>query len=241
MPISEIRLVQQSCTRHMALELVYKRGRDHRHAIAKTFAFTDDDLEPRELHVLHPKPQAFQDAHTGAVKKAQHQARRAVRARKHTPDFLFRQHDRQTCGALGGFHVVEPRQLGPKHFLVQEEQRAPRLVMGRCRNIALRREVREKRLHVNGTALAGMAQAAKAHEAPSPVDVSLLSAQAVVLAPDHRADLIKQPGRLGLIAETRLLCPCSASWQDRKPLIGCRHGCVYCNYIQSGDALQGVP
>ena len=65
------------------------------------------------------------------------------------------------------------------------------------RNLALNRQVRQKRLYLGRAHVAGMAKAAEFNKPPYPVDISLLGTYAVVQPPNLMAELIQQLGGSG--------------------------------------------
>ena len=104
------------------------------------------------------------------------------------------------CSRGRGHRVVEASLL-PVHY--RADQAAPSAredpsqlpVPHRRREAALRREAGEGRLHLAGAHFARMPLAVEEDEAPHPVRIGLLGAQAVMLQPDaiaKRVDTIMQ-------------------------------------------------
>jgi len=181
-----------------AHEMAAQRGSDargeHRHPVARALAVAHDDLAPREVDVLHAQAQRLHDAQAGAVEQAQDQAGRARSAREHRAHLLARQHDGQPRRPLGGLDPVEPRQLDLEHLLVEEEQGALRLVLGRGRHPPRHGKMGEEGFDLDLAQRARMALAVKEYEPAHPIRVGPLGADAIVLEPDSVAQLVQQPG-----------------------------------------------
>jgi hypothetical protein len=180
-------------------------SKPHGDAIAKAFALAHDDLPAPEIDVLHAQPKTFEHAHARAVEQPENKAGRALRFRQDTPSLISREHNGQLRRTLRRGYIVEPRQLHPKHFLVDEQNGTSRLILSRCGDVALDCEMREKRLDIAGPAVPRMAQAAEAHIAAHPLDICLLRANAVVLEPNRVPQLIEEPARTGRVRLMRLL------------------------------------
>lgn len=108
---------------------------------------------------------------------------------------------RWECAFLGGaVDAVQPGQLNSENFPIKKQNRAQGLVVRGSRHLAVGGEMRQKRLNVAGTHVArvphGPAMARPANEEANPVDVHLLSAEAVVHVPDTLAQLVQNPGGL---------------------------------------------
>jgi hypothetical protein len=105
-----------------------------------------------------------------------------------------RQYHRQAYRALRAHEIVEPAQFPTEDLLVEKKQRSERLVLRRRRNVALRRQMTEKRGHLGLSEARGMAPAAPVDEALDPVYVGFLGAAAVVQSPDRIVHLLQQAG-----------------------------------------------
>ena len=93
---------------------------------------------------------------------------------------------------LGALDMVEPRQLDREDFLVEEQQRALRLVLRAGGDVAHGGQMGEKRLDLARTHVGRVALAVKKDEAFNPVQIRLLGPQAVVLQADLEADTLEQ-------------------------------------------------
>src|SRR5690606_37234767 len=92
----------------------------------------------------------------------------------------------------GALDIVEPRKLDAEHLLVEEQERALRLVLRRRGHAPLDRQRRQEGLDLACTESGRMAFAVEHDEAPDPVAVRLLGAKAVVLEPDPVTDAVEQ-------------------------------------------------
>jgi hypothetical protein len=103
-----------------------------------------------------------------------------------------------TAGSRFGFGMAdfaEPRQLDPKHVLVQEQQCGKRLMVCRRRNCAFARQMRQESDDVLPTHFSWMALAVKEHVLANPMNVRALGANAVVLVTNALANLIQKARR----------------------------------------------
>src|SRR5258708_4059168 len=105
-----------------------------------------------------------------------------------------RQHHRQARRTRGAMQPVEPCELAAEHLLVQKQERRERLILRRCGDLALRREMIQKRRHLRLAQCRRMALLRKINEALDPVHVRLLSTPAEIPAPDRLVHLIEQAG-----------------------------------------------
>jgi hypothetical protein len=116
------------------------------------------------------------------------------RARSSAADLVAGKHHRQALRRLGARDAVQPGQLDAEHLLVEEEERALRLILGGRRNPAFDGQMREERLDLRGAHLGRMASPVEDDEAPHPVGVCFLGPDAVVLEADLLAQAVEKPG-----------------------------------------------
>ena len=81
-----------------------------------------------------------------------------------------------------------------EYFAIEKDQGAQRLILSRGGDLLLDRQVVEKLLNVLLIHLGRMAFVMKEDVALDPIDVGLLSANAVVLAANRLPDLIQKSG-----------------------------------------------
>src|SRR5581483_3518780 len=93
---------------------------------------------------------------------------------------------------LGALDLFQPADLLLQHLLVKKQQRAQRLVLRGWRYIKVARQMREKFRHFCLRHFGRMPFVMINNEALDPIEVSLLGADAVMLAPDDVAHLIEQ-------------------------------------------------
>ena len=162
--------------------------RQHSHSVFEALAIANKNLLAREVHILHPEPHPFHDAHPGSIKQAPDQRVHAVEPIENSGDLVVGEHDRQAPRSFGLLDLLEPRQLDTKYLFVQEEQRALRLVLRRPRNLPRYGEMSEESFDFRGTQERGVPLAVEPDEAFNPVDIRLLRADAVVLQADPVPD-----------------------------------------------------
>ena len=92
---------------------------------------------------------------------------------------------------------LEPRQLDAEHFLVQEKERALRLVLGRRRDPASDCEVGQKYFDLVRSHIDWVPLAVEPDEAFNPVDIDLLGPDAVVFKANLVSYAGKESGRIG--------------------------------------------
>ena len=101
-------------------------------------------------------------------------------------------------GTPGGRDVIDPTDSCAKHFSIEKQERAQRLILRRGRDLPLYREPGDKRAHLVLAHLGRVALAVEQDVAPNPGDVRLLGFQAVVSRADGLAYAVEQawcPGR----------------------------------------------
>ncbi len=93
------------------------------------------------------------------------------------PYLLAGKHRRETLRLLGTHGVQGSDKWLLQHFRVQKQQRAERLVLGRCGDVLLYSQVGEKGFDLNDTHLLGMALVVKEDVARNPGHVGFFGAQ----------------------------------------------------------------
>jgi hypothetical protein len=81
--------------------------------------------------ILYSQRQSLAQPHASAVKKTGKQAGNAFHDAKYLPHFPRYQHNRNALGRHRAAYVQHSRQLDIQHFLIQGQQRAQHLPMGR--------------------------------------------------------------------------------------------------------------
>ena len=177
----------------------------HRRPAAATFALTDHDLTAFEIHVLHPQPQHLQQPQAGAVQNLRHQLARPFHRANHLPDFLLRQHHRQSWRTIHP-HEIARHHRRLQHLTIKEQQRIQRLILCGTRHIQRRGEVGQKRRHTGRAQITRMPPfsgglAMKLQKAHHPFPVRPLRAQRKMAKPRHFMELILEL-RLGVGRQT---------------------------------------
>jgi hypothetical protein len=104
--------------------------------------------------------------------------RHTVEPLEHPAHLRAREHDGEPRGALRAHDDVQPRQIDLQHLLVEEQEGAQGLVLGRGSDLPIDRDRGEELRDVRGTHLGGVALVVEDDEAPDPGDVRLLGAAA---------------------------------------------------------------
>jgi len=87
--------------------------------------------------------------------------------------------------------LVKPRQLDLQDYLIEEQQRALRLILRRRRNLSSHGQMSQECFDFLGTQFRRVTLAVEKNEAFNPIDVGLLGPQAVVFPTDLVADAVQ--------------------------------------------------
>lgn len=90
-----------------------------------------------EVEILPTEARGLEQAQAAPVEHQRHEARDAMKVLQDRADLGARHDDGEVRGAPRAHEVVEPGEVLFEHFLVEEQQRAERLVLGGCGNPAL--------------------------------------------------------------------------------------------------------
>ncbi len=150
--------------------------------------------------ILDAKAHTLHQPHTRAVKQSGYQRRVTFHLCQQSRHLVFGQNAGNAPFLGGAVDTVQPGQLNSENFPIKKQNRAQGLVVRGSRHLAVGGEMRQKRLDVAGPHVArvphGPAIARPANEEANPVDVHLLSAEAVVHVPDTLTQLVQNPGGL---------------------------------------------
>ena len=116
---------------------------------------------------------------------------RAIESLEHGADLVAGENDRQPRGALGAHDAVEPRQVHLQHVLVQEQEGAQRLVLGRGGDVPVDRQEREELRDFQRARLGRVPLAVEHDVAAYPRDVGFFGAAAVMARADGLADAVE--------------------------------------------------
>jgi hypothetical protein len=182
-------------------DLLAQRGpgalRQRHPAVLVALALANGDLACAEVDVLHAQPHRLEQAHPGPVKQLRHQQRRAVHGCQQRPHFILRQHQRHLLRPLRSHHVVQPRHFHAQHVAVEEQQRRQRLVLRRCADLPVRRQVRQEGRQLRFTHFPRVSPPVEPDVAADPAGVRAHGARAVVPGGKCRMHLLHQSGRRG--------------------------------------------
>ncbi len=167
----------------------------HRDPVLGAFAIADHDQGLGEIQVFDPEADTFGEAQAAAVEQLAHQLIGEGEEAEDGFDFIFGEHCGQAFGAFSAQRVEGQLDLQQEHFLVEEEEGAEGLVLGRGSDIQVHGEVSEKRFDLGPAKLAGVALVMEKDIAGDPAQVRAFGMQGVMLAAQGLPDLIEEPGR----------------------------------------------
>jgi hypothetical protein len=113
------------------------------------------------------------------------------------PGFRLVQHRRQPLRVPGAYHIVNPGQIDVQHALVEKKQCRERLRLSGRRDLQVGRQMAEESPDLIATHVFRVLAAVELDEAEDPVDMSFLSAEAVVAEADLGAHRSEEAGRAG--------------------------------------------
>ena len=119
-------------------------------------------------------------------------AKPVLEPRQHGLHFAGREHDRQALRRLCLGNILQPVELLLKDFAIQEQQRTLGLILGRCGDPAPYGEVGKESLYLLNPHIGRVTLAVKANKAFNPINITVLSADAVVLDSQTITNLIKK-------------------------------------------------
>ena len=93
--------------------------------------------------------------------------------RQHGFDLVNAQYRRQTRRFFATDDIVQPRQIGLQHLLIQKQQSGQGLMLCRGGHIALRRQMRKKRRDLASPHFRGMPHTIESDKCAYPVDIRL--------------------------------------------------------------------
>ncbi len=181
----------------LVAQRVQQRAGHHRDAILAALAVPHDDLPLVEVEILYPQRKAFSHAHARAVHEARHEGVRVLHAAEQALRLLRGEHGGQALGTPGAHDIVHPRQLTPRTSRYRNSDRGEGLILRGGSHPAVVGQRREERRHMRRAQLPRVTLAVEENEAPDPVAVGALRAQAVVAEADALADLVQQAGCRG--------------------------------------------
>lgn len=144
----------------------------HRHPVLAALALADDDLTPLELDILDAQPQAFEQAHAGAVQQGRDQPRGASHLVQQGAHFGGREHHRKPRLLVRGHHLVEPRQLHNENGPVEKQHHGLGLILRGRRYAPVGGQMGQESRHLRSAHLGRMALLIKQDEAPRPIHIS---------------------------------------------------------------------
>jgi len=168
---------------------------ERRHPVAPPLSVADLDFANGEVRILHPQAQVLEQPKPGSVEEPRHELARALEPREHGAHLFGCEHDREPARLLRAHEVVELRGVASENPPVQEHERVERLVLRRRRDAFRHGEVVQEVANLGAAKLPRVPLPVEQDEAPDPVHIGLLGAEAVVPHPDRRSNLVEKPRR----------------------------------------------
>lgn len=107
-------------------------------------------------------------------------------------DLCSREHGRESAGHAGSDGAVESFELASEDLAVEKDEGGEGLVLGRCGDVSLGREVGEELDDLDGSELVGMSDTVVVDVAADPSDVGLLRSLAHVAPTEGGPDAIEE-------------------------------------------------
>jgi hypothetical protein len=113
----------------MPCQLTLHGGRQHRNAILRSLAVSDDDEVRPEVDVVDAEACAFEQTQARTVEEQRHEPGNAREMLKDGAHLVAGHDDGHAMRPPGADEVVQPGQVLPEHLAVEEEQRPQRLIL----------------------------------------------------------------------------------------------------------------
>jgi len=167
-----------------------KRIREHGDPVLPPLAIAHQNLPPAEFHIVYPQPHTLHQPQSTTVKQAGHQPVISRQSGKQLRDLLPRQHHRQSLRLLGPLDIGEPWHIHIKHFFIKKKQRTHRLILRIASYVSVYRKMRKKAFDLSFAQISRMLLIMKENELTNPVNVGLLSPDAVMAGANFITDPI---------------------------------------------------
>lgn len=168
--------------------------RKHGDAILPPLAVSDEDLAAGEIHILDPESAAFEYPEPGPIEERGHEPRRPLEMREDSLDLVPGEDDRHADRPPGADDPVHPGEIAAQDFAIEEEDRAQRLVLGRCAHAAPYCKIGEEGGDLGLPHLHRVPLPVEEDEPEDPADVCLFRAEAVVAGADRHPHAIEELG-----------------------------------------------
>ena len=177
------------------------QGNDHfigqgDHAVLAPLAIDDQNGAVGKIEVHDTQAHTLHEAQTGTVQQAGTQPVHPVQPAEQGADLFLGEHHGKTGRLLRPRHPVDLFERSLQDGLVKKAQGVQGLVLRAGRHIALHRKIGQKLPHLALTHARGVTLAVKQNEAPHPVHIGLLGADAVMPDADGRANLVEKRRRM---------------------------------------------
>jgi hypothetical protein len=166
--------------------------RQYSNPLAHSLAFAHGNLAVPKIDVLYTQPKTFQQAQTASVEELRHQTVIAFQPGEDATCFDRGKNDRQFGRTPDTLHSRDEIEFPVEDLLIEKKQGAQRLILGGSCHLSFNREVAEEGSNLRFAHFVGVALAMKEDEAPDPIDVGLLGADAIMFDPQVPADAVEQ-------------------------------------------------
>ncbi len=190
--LGEIPLVKELRALQMFFEGRNDRVRKKRDAVFRPLAVAYDDLTIFEIDILDSQPQAFAKTKAGAVEQTRHQPSVPCETRKQALRLRGGEHRGNTGRFAHSLQALEPGKRQGQNLFIEEKQRRQGLVLGRGGHPAIPGQMVEKRRDLDRPQIPRVSLSMEVDEAPDPVKIGFLRAQAVVQAANRLPNLLQQ-------------------------------------------------
>src|SRR5206468_7698961 len=147
----------------------------------------------------YAKTHRLEDPHARAIQEAADQMVDAVQMAQDALDFAGGQDDGETDWTFGALDALEPRQFDAENFLVEEQDSALGLILGRGRHVVGDCQIRQECFDFERAEFRRVALVVKDDKSSNPLDIGLFCAKAVMLEANAIADARKETRRLRCI------------------------------------------
>ncbi len=154
--------------------------REQRRAIVTSFATSHHDLVALEVDILDPQCQTFEQSETAPVEHLRDETEERIESFEEGLDLAAREDRREVLGSTGPLQAFQGRHFQAEDALVEEDEGAKGLILGRGRDATLHGEVIQEGRGFGGGHVSGVMAVVITDERADPVNVGLFGARRVV-------------------------------------------------------------
>src|SRR5437868_5461828 len=196
----------------MALQSRQQHSRQRRRSILVSLPAAHHHFSRLEVEILHSHTQSLQQPHTRSVQQPRHKLRRTAHRPEQPTDLFAREHHRRALPSRSTHKLRQPRNFLTEHIAIEKKNCRQRLALRRRRYMPLHSQMRQVFVDLVRSHRARMSLSMKENETPRPLNIGILSADAVVARPEHSAHAIEKSwpfhrrrGSLGVGALSKVL------------------------------------